>query len=273
MCCRSRSSFWRACRGYPLFARGSFILLVHRANVRSRTRVRALCISLTRIGAARRWRSFFCAMVSTFTLNIFLSGELGDWDQVNTPGLITFGGFQADPYHLWELFVFAAIGVAGGSVPPPSSLVALPPSAPAPQSAALQPAWRAFQWDQPRHLEVSSCSHQHQASASTGRGRTDRLALRGCCVLASERALLECAPMPSLCPSQLDVCRSTRQSASTYRAAVHLLMEAPLGCRNTSVRRLRARLPRRMNRRKQIQHSPSTVGTSAPRACTTTWRH
>ena len=165
--------------------------MVHRANVRSRTRVRALCISLTRIGAARRWRSFFCAMVSTFTLNIFLSGELGDWDQVNTPGLITFGGFQADPYHLWELFVFAAIGVAGGSVPPPSSLVALPPSAPAPQSAALQPAWRAFQWDQPRHLEVSSCSHQHQASASTGRGRADRLALRGCCVLASERALLE----------------------------------------------------------------------------------
>ena len=273
MCCRSRSSFWRACRGYPLFARGSFILLVHRANVRSRTLYHALCISLTRIGAARRWRSFFCAMVSTFTLNIFLSGELGDWDQVNTPGLITFGGFQADPYHLWELFVFAAIGVAGGSVPPPSSLVALPPSAPAPQTAALQPAWRAFQWDQPRHLEVSPCPHQHQAPASTGRGRADRLALRGCCVLASERALLERAPMPSLCPSQLDVCRSTRQSASTYRAAVHLLMEAPLGCRNTSVRRLRARLPRRMNRRKQIQHSPSTVGTSAPRACTTTWRH
>ena len=118
MCCRSRSSFWRACRGYPLFARGSFILLVHRANVRSRTRYRALRLALTRIGPARRWRSFFCAMVSTFTLNIFLSGELGDWDQVNTPGLITFGEFNPDPYHLWELFVFAAIGVAGGSVPP-----------------------------------------------------------------------------------------------------------------------------------------------------------
>ena len=88
--------------------------------MRSRTRYRALRLALTRIGPARRWRSFFCAMVSTFTLNIFLSGELGDWDQVNTPGLITFGEFNPDPYHLWELFVFAAIGVAGGSVPPRS---------------------------------------------------------------------------------------------------------------------------------------------------------
>ena len=65
-------------------------------------------------------------MVSTFTLNIFLSGELGDWDQVNTPGLITFGEFNPDPYHLWELFVFAAIGVAGGSVPPRSPPLLVP---------------------------------------------------------------------------------------------------------------------------------------------------
>ena len=39
------------------------------------------------------WRSFFCAMVSTFTLNIFVSGaDDGHWDNVNSPGLITFGG-------------------------------------------------------------------------------------------------------------------------------------------------------------------------------------
>jgi H+/Cl- antiporter ClcA len=41
------------------------------------------------------WRTFFCAMVSTFTLNIFNSGVIyGTWMNVNSPGLITFGGFQ-----------------------------------------------------------------------------------------------------------------------------------------------------------------------------------
>ena len=63
------------------------------------------------------WRSFFCAMVSTFTLNIFISGvDNGHWDNVNSPGLITFGGFQPDAYRLWELPIFILIGAAGGSV-------------------------------------------------------------------------------------------------------------------------------------------------------------
>ena len=61
------------------------------------------------------WRSFFCAMVSTFTLNIFVSGaDDGHWDNVNSPGLITFGGFQPDAYRLWELPIFALIGAIGG---------------------------------------------------------------------------------------------------------------------------------------------------------------
>ena len=37
------------------------------------------------------WRSFFCAMVSTFTLNVFRTGVLeGRWDNVDSPG--TRGG-------------------------------------------------------------------------------------------------------------------------------------------------------------------------------------
>ena len=33
---------------------------------------------------------------------------------VNSPGLITFGGFQQNAYKLWELPIFAMIGVVGG---------------------------------------------------------------------------------------------------------------------------------------------------------------
>lgn len=54
-------------------------------------------------------------MVSTFTLNIFVSGIDNDtWMNVNSPGLITFGGFTQNAYKLWELPTFAAIGVVGG---------------------------------------------------------------------------------------------------------------------------------------------------------------
>jgi len=61
------------------------------------------------------WRSFFCAMVSTFTLNVFMTGiTLGKWDNVDSPGLLDFGNFKADAYKLYEMPVFAIIGVLGG---------------------------------------------------------------------------------------------------------------------------------------------------------------
>eukprot|EP00753_Platysulcus_tardus_P014481 PLAT4376.2.p1 GENE.PLAT4376.2~~PLAT4376.2.p1 ORF type:complete len:683 (+),score=380.79 PLAT4376.2:233-2050(+) len=65
------------------------------------------------------WRVFFAAMVSSFTLNFFLSWEEGQILNVNRPGLVTFGLFEKRPYQLWELpffFVIAAIGGALGAV-------------------------------------------------------------------------------------------------------------------------------------------------------------
>jgi chloride channel 7 len=70
------------------------------------------------------WRTFFCALCSTFTLNLLLSCDprfqpdkrlSAPFGQLSHPGLITFGKFpQPDPYSLPEMPVFLLIGVAGG---------------------------------------------------------------------------------------------------------------------------------------------------------------
>eukprot|EP00494_Astrolonche_serrata_P029842 UN30109 len=60
------------------------------------------------------WRVFFCAIVSTFTLNICLSTFNGNPMEINSPGLITFGSFVEAPYRLWELPLFLILAVVGG---------------------------------------------------------------------------------------------------------------------------------------------------------------
>ena len=65
------------------------------------------------------WKVFFCSMTSTFTLALWKSfsasvtqSESGS--ALNAPGLITFGKFKDSAYHVWELPIFAAMGVFGG---------------------------------------------------------------------------------------------------------------------------------------------------------------
>jgi len=68
------------------------------------------------------WKTLFCTMTSTFTLNFFLSGiRTGAWGSFYQSGLLTFGVFQCPPdspdCHLWtayDLFIFIAIGFGGG---------------------------------------------------------------------------------------------------------------------------------------------------------------
>ena len=71
------------------------------------------------------WRTFFCALCSTFTLNFLLStseafqAEKGDksapFGQLSHPGLLAFGAFKSgDPYSVSELPIFMLLGVAGG---------------------------------------------------------------------------------------------------------------------------------------------------------------
>ena len=65
------------------------------------------------------WRTLFCSMISTFTLNFFLSGTIpgGEWGQLSEPGLISFGSFenQAQPgYTLIQIPFFLLLGVFGG---------------------------------------------------------------------------------------------------------------------------------------------------------------
>ena len=49
------------------------------------------------------WKCFFCAMTSTFTLNIWRALANGEVQAVNSPDLITFGQMESDPYELWEV--------------------------------------------------------------------------------------------------------------------------------------------------------------------------
>jgi len=68
------------------------------------------------------WKTLFCTMTSTFTLNFFLSGiREGTWGYFDQSGLLTFGVFECESSdescHLWtayHLFIFILIGFGGG---------------------------------------------------------------------------------------------------------------------------------------------------------------
>mmetsp|Transcript_47555 Transcript_47555/g.157617 ORF Transcript_47555/g.157617 Transcript_47555/m.157617 type:complete len:770 (-) Transcript_47555:29-2338(-) len=65
------------------------------------------------------WRTFFCALCSTFTLNILLSSRRTDhFGALSHPGLITFGAFlpSDSDWDLRELPIFVGLGVVGGLV-------------------------------------------------------------------------------------------------------------------------------------------------------------
>eukprot|EP01128_Nolandella_sp_AFSM9_P007507 TRINITY_DN4131_c0_g1_i1.p1 TRINITY_DN4131_c0_g1~~TRINITY_DN4131_c0_g1_i1.p1 ORF type:complete len:888 (+),score=102.47 TRINITY_DN4131_c0_g1_i1:24-2666(+) len=65
------------------------------------------------------WRTFFCAMVSTFTLNFWLSGasDHAHFGDLSSPGLINFGSFEtrAD-YSILHIPFFLILGVLGGGL-------------------------------------------------------------------------------------------------------------------------------------------------------------
>ncbi|XP_041377283.1 chloride transport protein 6-like [Gigantopelta aegis] len=68
------------------------------------------------------WRTFFCSMAATFSLNFFLSGiDKHSWGFFYLPGLIDFGEFKCHgketDCRLWnaiDLFIFVLIGLIGG---------------------------------------------------------------------------------------------------------------------------------------------------------------
>ncbi|XP_071109076.1 H(+)/Cl(-) exchange transporter 6-like [Haliotis cracherodii] len=69
------------------------------------------------------WRTFFCSMAATFSLNFFLSGlDSRDWGYFYLPGLINFGEFKCQSEesggcHLWnavDLLIFIVMGFVGG---------------------------------------------------------------------------------------------------------------------------------------------------------------
>ena len=59
------------------------------------------------------WRTLFCSMVSTFTLNFFLSGAHGYF---NYAGLVTYKVTPEDGYHVFEIFAFLLVGALGGII-------------------------------------------------------------------------------------------------------------------------------------------------------------
>ncbi|XP_075942583.1 H(+)/Cl(-) exchange transporter 7 isoform X2 [Anarhichas minor] len=62
------------------------------------------------------WRIFFASMISTFTLNFFLSIYHKNPGDLSNPGLINFGRFQNDSvaYNLYEIPLFIIMGAIGG---------------------------------------------------------------------------------------------------------------------------------------------------------------
>ncbi|XP_061761139.1 H(+)/Cl(-) exchange transporter 7 isoform X1 [Nerophis ophidion] len=62
------------------------------------------------------WRIFFASMISTFTLNFFLSIYHKNPGDLSNPGLINFGRFENDSvaYYLYEIPLFIAMGAIGG---------------------------------------------------------------------------------------------------------------------------------------------------------------
>eukprot|EP00064_Thunnus_orientalis_P016398 superscaffoldBa00003243_g16463 len=62
------------------------------------------------------WRIFFASMISTFTLNFFLSIYHNNPGDLSNPGLINFGRFENErvAYNLYEIPLFIAMGAIGG---------------------------------------------------------------------------------------------------------------------------------------------------------------
>uniref|UniRef100_A0A8D0CKM8 Chloride channel protein n=1 Tax=Scleropages formosus TaxID=113540 RepID=A0A8D0CKM8_SCLFO len=62
------------------------------------------------------WRIFFASMISTFTLNFFLSIYHNKTGELSNPGLINFGRFDSDSveYNLYEIPLFICMGALGG---------------------------------------------------------------------------------------------------------------------------------------------------------------
>ncbi|XP_069557553.1 H(+)/Cl(-) exchange transporter 7 isoform X1 [Brachyistius frenatus] len=62
------------------------------------------------------WRIFFASMISTFTLNFFLSIYHKKPGDLSNPGLINFGSFESGSitYTLYEIPLFIAVGAIGG---------------------------------------------------------------------------------------------------------------------------------------------------------------
>ncbi|KAG5883579.1 hypothetical protein JTB14_016719 [Gonioctena quinquepunctata] len=60
------------------------------------------------------WKTFFASVVSTFTLNIVLSTYHGVPGNLNYPGLLNLGKFEAFSYEFYELPIFLVMGAFGG---------------------------------------------------------------------------------------------------------------------------------------------------------------
>ncbi|XP_017313546.1 H(+)/Cl(-) exchange transporter 7 isoform X2 [Ictalurus punctatus] len=62
------------------------------------------------------WRIFFASMISTFTLNFFMSCYKGKLGELSNPGLINFGGFTLESvqYSIYEIPLFIIMGAIGG---------------------------------------------------------------------------------------------------------------------------------------------------------------
>lgn len=63
---------------------------------------------------ALTWRIFFGSMISTFTLNIFISLINGKFGDLSNPGLINFGKFTNAEYVWFEIPIFILMGAIGG---------------------------------------------------------------------------------------------------------------------------------------------------------------
>ncbi|TKR83019.1 hypothetical protein L596_016676 [Steinernema carpocapsae] len=60
------------------------------------------------------WRMFFSAMISSFTVNVFLSVFYGQGGWLSWTGLANFGVFEDQNYNIWEIPFFLGIGIIGG---------------------------------------------------------------------------------------------------------------------------------------------------------------